>query len=76
MSQDNRETMQRAIGIVEEMARTMCGGANDDCDRCNAHGGICEFWTEASILYNAGYRKQSEASAASAARAGKGGKTT
>lgn len=45
---------------IEEMARTMCGGANDDCIECNTHCGICEFWTEASILYNAGYRKASD----------------
>ena len=45
---------------IEEMARTMCGGANDDCIECNTHCGICEFWTEASILYNAGYRKATD----------------
>ena len=45
---------------IEEMAKTLCGEKERDCRECYICGGICEFWTEASVLYNAGYRKQSE----------------
>ena len=45
---------------IEEMAKTLCGEKERDCRKCYICGGICEFWTEASVLYNAGYRKQSE----------------
>ncbi len=44
---------------IEEMARTLCG-ADRECRECYVCGGNCEFWIEASVLYNAGYRKQSE----------------
>lgn len=38
---------------IEEMARTLCGEKEitcRECDSCDA----CEFWTEASVLCNAG----------------------
>lgn len=44
---------------IEEMARTLCG-ADRECRECYVGGGNCEFWIEASVLHNAGYRKQSE----------------
>ena len=43
---------------IEEMARTMCGEKEHTCQECDSYG--CEFWIESSVLYNAGYRKQSE----------------
>ena len=43
---------------IEEMARTVCGEKENTCKECNS-GKTCEFWIEASILYSAGYRKQS-----------------
>lgn len=45
---------------IEEMAKTLCGEKENDCRKCYSCGGICEFWMESSVLYNAGYRKQSE----------------
>ena len=45
---------------IEEMARTMCGIKEHSCAEC-VSGGLCEFWIEASVLYNAGYRKTAEA---------------
>ncbi len=50
--------MSKEKQIIEEMARTLCGekeGSCKECDSCD----MCEFWTESSVLYNAGYRKQS-----------------
>lgn len=46
---------------IEEIARTMCG-ADRECRECYVCGGgeSCEFWIEASVLHNAGYRKMSE----------------
>lgn len=44
---------------IEEMARTLCGERNNDCLECDSCD-MCEFWIEASTLYNAGYRKQRE----------------
>lgn len=52
MTDKNRE--------IEEMAKTLCGEKENDCRKCYSCGGICEFWMESSVLYNAGYRKQSE----------------
>lgn len=44
---------------IEEMARTLCGEKEKSCAKCDSFD-LCEFWIEASILYNADYRKQSE----------------
>ena len=44
---------------IEEMARTLCGEKEHSCKECDSFD-LCEFWLEASTLYNAGYRKQSE----------------
>lgn len=44
---------------IEEMARAMCGEYAHCCGECDSCG-MCEFWTEASRLFEAGYRKQSE----------------
>lgn len=44
---------------IEEMARTMCGEKEHTCEECDSSD-MCEFWTEASVLYEAGYRKQIE----------------
>ena len=44
---------------IEEMARTMCGEKEHTCEECDSSD-MCEFWIEASVLYAAGYRKQSE----------------
>ena len=51
--------MQNREKQIEEMARTLCG-ADRECLECYVGGGNCEFWIEASVLHNAGYRKQSE----------------
>ncbi len=45
---------------IEEMARTLCGEKEKTCTKCDSFD-LCEFWIEASTLYNAGYIKQSEA---------------
>ena len=45
---------------IEEMARTLCGEKKTSCHECDPYHDTCEFWIEASILFNAGYRKQSE----------------
>lgn len=42
---------------IEEMARTLCGEKEKSCAKCDSFD-LCEFWIEASILHNAGYRKQ------------------
>ena len=42
---------------IEEMARTLCGEKEKTCARCDSFG-LCEFWIEASIFHDAGYRKQ------------------
>ena len=42
---------------IEEMARTLCGGKEKTCTQCDSFA-LCEFWIEASILHDAGYRKQ------------------
>ena len=44
---------------IEEMARAMCDEKEHTCEECDSCD-MCEFWTEASRLYYAGYRKQSE----------------
>ena len=44
---------------IEEMARMMCREKEHTCEECDSSD-MCEFWTEASVLYKAGYRKQSE----------------
>ncbi len=44
---------------IEEMARTLCGEKEHTCNECDSDE-KCEFWIESSILFNAGYRKQSE----------------
>lgn len=44
---------------IEEMARTLCGEKENTCEECDSHD-MCEFWAEASVLHNNGYRKQSE----------------
>jgi hypothetical protein len=44
---------------IEEMARTICGEKENDCIECDSNE-MCEFYLEASILYNAGYSKQNE----------------
>lgn len=44
---------------IEEMARTLCGGKEKTCTQCDSFA-LCEFWIEASVLVDAGYRKQSE----------------
>lgn len=43
---------------IEEMAHVLCGYAHS-CDEC-ASDYRCEFLLECGVLYNAGYRKQSE----------------
>ena len=43
---------------IEEMARTLCGEKEITCRECDSYD-ACEFWMEASVLYHAGYRKQS-----------------
>ena len=43
---------------IKEMARTLCGEKEHTCEECDSYE--CEFWIESSVLYNAGYRKQSE----------------
>ena len=43
---------------IEEMARTLCGEKNA-CEACVSFD-MCEFRTEASVLCNADYRKQSD----------------
>lgn len=43
---------------IEEMAHCLCG-QKDTCAECAADY-RCEFSIECTILYNAGYRKQSE----------------
>ena len=42
---------------IEEMARTLCGEKKTSCHECDPYHDTCEFWIEASILFNAGYRK-------------------
>lgn len=44
---------------IEEMAKTLCGEKEKRCENCDSYRS-CEFWIEASILHNQGYRKQSE----------------
>ena len=44
---------------IEEMARTLCGQKEHGCAECDSCD-LCEFWVEASILCNAGYRKASD----------------
>lgn len=44
---------------IEEMAKTLCGEKEKRCENCDSYRS-CEFWIEASILHNTGYRKQSE----------------
>ena len=44
---------------IEEMARTLCGEKEHTCEKCDSDN-MCEFWIEASTLYSANYRKQSE----------------
>ena len=44
---------------IEEMARALCGEREHTCEECDSCNN-CEFWIEATVLYNAGYRKQSE----------------
>lgn len=44
---------------IEEMARTLCGEKESTCHECDSFA-LCEFWIEASTLYNAHYRKQRE----------------
>lgn len=43
---------------IEEMARTLCGEMSNTCQKCDSYD-MCEFWIEASVLHNNGYRKQS-----------------
>lgn len=44
---------------IEDMARTLCGEMENDCQKCDSCD-MCEFLIETSVLYNAGYRKQSK----------------
>lgn len=44
---------------IEEMARTLCGEKEKTCAQCESFA-LCEFPIEASVLVDAGYRKQSD----------------
>ena len=44
---------------IEGMAKTFCHNEIGCCD-CIYYDGLCDYLEEASKLYNAGYRKQSE----------------
>ena len=45
---------------IEEMARVMCGMASS-CNKCMFNSETCYEYKDAEDIYNAGYRKQSEA---------------
>ena len=51
--------MSKEKQMIEEMAKTLCGEKEKRCENCDSYRS-CEFWIEASILHNTGYRKQSE----------------
>lgn len=50
--------MSKEQQMIEEMAKTLCGEKEKRCENCDSYRS-CEFWIEASILHNTGYRKQS-----------------
>lgn len=50
---------------IEEMAKFLCKETNSpyshlSCGHCVLNRGLCNYQKEAQILYNAGYRKQSD----------------